>query len=357
MISTITIMNSKFVLIIFLVFTVNQIKAQNNFNDGYLLVSEKDTLFGQINNKNYYSNSQFCEFRYTISDSARRFYPEKIFGYRFKNGKYYVSRDIKIQDDTVRVFVEFLIHGKLDLYFFQDNGNNNHYYISKNMQPLNELIHIKEYIEKDSMQMLHETRPYFGLLTYFTADCAAMKNDIKGLNELGHKKLISFVEKYHNLTCPDQNCVDYEKKLSRKVKINVYGGSIFYLPYYLFGYESGQNNIDPDYGFNVLFQYTQRSEKIYLGIGLYRVKRFEGLIANGYQIPFSINYLNPRKGISPVVSYEFDLNTIAVAQAIRAGLKYQMKNTALFLTGSLNTALLVKAYATSINLGLTFDLN
>ena len=350
-------MKSKFVVIIFLVFPFTQIKAQTNFIDGYMLVSEKDTLFGQINNKNYYSNSQFCEFRYSVSDSARRFYPENIFGYRFKNGKYYVSRDIKIKDDTVLVFVEFLIHGRLDVYFFQDNGNDNHYFISKNNQPLNELIHVKEYIEKDGKQMLLETRPYFGLLTYFTADCAAMKNDIKGLNDLDHKKLIYFAEKYHNLTCTDQKCVNYEKKLSRKVKFNVYGGSIFYLQYYLFGYASGQNNIDPIYGFNFLFQYTQRSEKVYLGIGLYRVKGFEGLIANECQIPFSINYLNPRKGLSPVVSYEFDLNTVVVAQALRAGLKYQMKNTAVFLTGSLNTALLVKAYSTSINLGLTFDLN
>jgi hypothetical protein len=64
--------------------------------------------------------------------------------------------------------------------------------------------------------MLHETRPYFGLLTYFTADCAAMKKDIKGLNELGHKKLISFAEKYHNLTCPDQKCIVYEKNSPEK---------------------------------------------------------------------------------------------------------------------------------------------
>jgi hypothetical protein len=108
---------------------------------------------------------------------------------------------------------------------------------------------------------------------------------------------------------------------------------------------------------NFLFQYTQRSEKIYLGLGVYRAKGFEGVIADGCQIPFSINYLNPRKGFSPVISYELDLNYIAVAQALRAGLKYQMNNTAVFLTGSLNTAFLIKAYATSVNFGLTFDLN
>jgi hypothetical protein len=325
--------------------------------DGYVLVSEKDTLFGQLDNKNYSSNSQFCDFRHSATDSAVRFYPEKIFGYRFNNGKYYISRNIKIEDDTVRVFVEYLIHGKLNVYFFQDKVDKNHYFISKDMQPLSELIHIKENIEKDGIQMLNETRPYIGILTYYTADCPAMKNDIIRLIEPDHKNLISFAEKYHNLTCIGQKCVVYEKKLSRKVKLNVYGGSIFYLPFYFFGYESGQTNIYPVYGVNFLFQYTQRSERVYLGIGLYRVKGFDGLILNGCQIPFSINYLNPKMGLSPVISYEFDLNTVATAQALRAGLKYQMKKTAVFLTGSLNTVYLVKVYAANVNLGFTFDLN
>jgi hypothetical protein len=350
-------MNSKFVIITLLVFSFNQIKAQTNFIDGYVLVTEKDTLFGQIDNKNYYSNSQFCDFRHSPADPAVRFDPQKTFGYRFKDGKYYVARDITTEDGLVRVFVEYLIHGNIDVYFYQDNGNNNHYYISKDQQSLNELIHIKEYIEKDGQKMLHETRPYTGLLTWFTADCIAMQKDIKSIKVLDHTKLISFAEKYHKLTCTDQKCIVYEKKISRKVKFNVYGGSTFYLPYYLYGYKSDLNGIDPVYGLNILFQYTQRSEKIYLGLGVYRAKGFEGIIADGCQIPFSINYLNPRKGLSPVISYEIDLNFIAVAQAVRAGLKYQMKNTAVFLTGSLNTAFLIKAYATSVNLGLTFDMN
>jgi hypothetical protein len=285
------------------------------------------------------------------------FDPQKTFGYRFNKGKYYVSRDIPTEDGLVRVFVEYLVHGILDVYFYQDKGNNNHYYISKDQQPLNELIHKKEYVEKNGQQMLYETRPYTGLLTYFTADCAAMQNDIKRIRVLDHTKLISFAEKYQKLTCTDQKCIVYEKKLSRKVKFNVYGGSIFYLPYYLFGYKSDYRSIDPVYGLNFLFQYTQRSEKVYLGLGVYRVKGFEGIIADGCQIPFSINYLNPRKGLSPVASYEIDLNYIAVAQAVRVGLKYQMKNAEVYLAGSLNTAYLIKAYASSVNLGLTVDLN
>jgi hypothetical protein len=350
-------MNRKFVLIVLLIFSINHIKAQTNFIDGYVLVTEKDTLFGQIDNKNYYSNSQYCDFRHSPADPVVTFDPQKTFGYRFNKGKYYVSRDIKTEDGFARVFVEYLIHGILDVYFYQDKGNYNHYYISKDQQPLNELIHIKEYVEKDGLQMLHETRPYTGLLSWFTADCSAMQKDIENIKVLDHTKLISFAEKYHKLTCHDQKCVVYEKKLSRKIKINVYGGSTFYLPYYLYGYKSDHNSIDPVYGMNFLFQYTQRSEKIYLGLGVYRAKGFEGIIADGCQIPFSINYLNPRKGLSPVISYELDLNSIAIAQAVRAGVKYQMKSTSVFLTGSLNTAFLIKAYASSVNIGLTFDLN
>lgn len=356
-------MNKRFVIIIVLAFLFVRASAQSDFVKGYVLVTEKDTLKGEIDNVSYFSNSQYCDFRYNESDPVKRFYPQKIFGYRFNNGKYYVSREISINDTITQVFMEYLVHGRLDLYFFQDRGNYNHYYISKDSLNLSELVHVKEYVEKDGTQMLHETRPYVGLLTYFTSDCEAIKKDISGLKELYQPNLITIAEKYHNLTCPGQKCIVYEKKLPRKMKFNIYGGSVYYLPYRYYGDLYGEDKTkrftQSDYGFNFLFQYTQRSEKVYLGIGLIRATGLEGLIMNGYQIPLSINYLNPRKGLSPIISFELDANTVAASQALRAGFKYQINKTALYLTGSLNTSteIFVKLIATSVNFGLMVDLN
>lgn len=345
-----------FIIATFLfIFFPKVMNAQSEFMEGYVLTSPSDTLFGVIDNKSYNNNSQYCDFRNAGTDFVTRFYPDQIYGYRFKNGKYYISKLIKTENRQVRLFVEYLVHGKLDLYYFQDDRNLNHYFVSKDTLQPSELIDHKENLERNGAQLVQERRSYIGLLNYFTSDCEAIRNDIIKLNGLDHRRLISLAEKYHNLTCKDEKCIIYEKKLSRKLKFNVYGGSLFYLPAYTEG-SSLTKKAYPEYGFNILFQYTQRSEKIYLGLGLSRVKGFEGLLFNGFQVPFSINYMNPVMGLSPIVSYEFDVSSVAVIQTLKAGIKYQMKHTSVFLTGNMYTALVVKPFATSLNFGLNIDL-
>jgi hypothetical protein len=329
----------------------NEIQAQSNFLEGYLLISEKDTLYGKIDNKEYYDNSQFCDFKDVKTDSVFRYYPEKIYGYRFKNGKYYVSKTIKIDNKQIRLFLEYLIHGNLDVYFYLDRTKQGHYFASKDSLPINELKYSENEINIDGRQMLQTIKGYMGILSFYTQDCQLIKKDIPKLNKLDHKKLINFAEKYHNLTCKDEKCIIYEKKLPRKVKFNVSGG-----PSYYFSDDFDLNHTtNPSYGFNLLFQQSQKSEKIYLGIGLYRAIGLKGVL-KGYQIPLSINYISPRIGFSPIISYEFDLNFGFIVQALKLGINYQMKNMSVFLNTDVKTVFIIKPYASSVNLGLNIDL-
>lgn len=75
------------------------------------------------------------------------------------------------------------------------------------------------------------------------------------------------------------------------------------------------------------------------------------------RIPFSLNYLNPRKGFSPYLAYEFDLNNFAGTQAIKIGCKYRMNELSVALIAGVNTALIIYPYGAFVNLGLVFDMN
>lgn len=346
-------MKNTILLVAFICLFFQKIEAQSNFIKGYILTSERDTLYGLIDNKDFYKNAQYCDFKKTNDDSVVRYLPNEIYGYRFLDGKFYVTRNLEIDNKRVCIFMEYLVHGKLDIYFFQDKDNSNHFFASKDTLPITELKYSNEIIDVDGRIMYKESKSYIGPLSYYTYDCPAMKDDIPEINEPDRVRLIHFARKYHNLTCKDESCIIYEKKLPRKIKLNMTGGTAFNFSNNPFDLK---NAVSPIYGFNLLFQQSHRSEGLYLGIGLYRIKEFEGIFITGYQVPISINYINIKRGISPVVSYEFDLNCGFIVQALKFGLNYQMKKISFLLTADLKTYFFVIPYGSSINAGVNIDL-
>ena len=290
----------------------------------------------------------YCEFKAFHSDSIVRYSPEMIYGYRFVNGKYYISKTIELNSKKVNVFLEFLLHGKLDIYFLLDEASNSHYFVSKDSLAIKELKYSKSVKDVDDKQMLVESREYIPVLAYYTLDCNTMQKDILNLNELSVVKIMHFAEKYHNLTCKDEKCIIYEKKTPKKIKLNIAAGAIF------FWNNEYSRNVVSNYGFDIQFQQSQQSEKIYLGLGLYKGEEGFGYF-HSLQIPLSISYLNPKMGFSPIYSYEFYLNYYASRQAIKAGIKYQTKSLSYFLIADIKTALLLPL-GMSLDFGINVDL-
>lgn len=340
---------NKTLLVIIIALTVQGVKAQSNFLKGYLLLSESDSLFGFIDNKNYINNSQFCDFKGTDTDSIVRYYPNQIFGYRFIDGKYYVSKTLEVDNKKVQIFLEYLIHGKLDIYFYKDKQNENLYFVSKDTLPLTELKYSKELVNENGKTFLKESKNYVTPLIYLTNDCEEIKNEIPKIDEPNHNKLINFAEKYHNLTCDGEECIIYEKRLPQKVKFNIMGGITKFTREY--------NKDVPYYGFNFLFQQSQINERFFLGIGLYEADIENAFIMRNLQVPLSINYIHPRKGFSPILSYEIDLNHALNIQYLNIGANYNFKKVSFALKANLATTTIVVPIGYSINFGISFDLN
>ena len=139
-------------------------------------------------------------------------------GYRFIDGKYYISQNLDSINN--KVFVEFVFDGIVDLYYYFDNSGD-HYYIQKNNNRLKELKNdvrkitskappsagIAQYhAENSPVQYEKESKEYIGILKiYFQDNPETMKKtDYVSFNL---NSLIDTSEAYHNAVCPGEECI------------------------------------------------------------------------------------------------------------------------------------------------------
>lgn len=338
----------KTLLLIFLLHSLLHINtfSQADFQPAYIITNSLDTVYGFVDNRSYHLNSQYCDFKEKTNESVIRYYPDKLSGYRFIDGKYYVSLDIK----GTHIFYEYLIKGELDIYFYRDKDKLDHYYASKDTLPIYELKYIEGVKSINGERTAYVSKPYEGYLNYLTNDCPEIKDEIPDL-KIQHKNLIKFAENYHNIICEDNTCIVYEKKIPRKIKFSMHYGYNFLLP----DKPENTREIIHAYGFQVMFQQSQDRERLYLGIGLYNDNQLSNPITR-LRIPFSINYIVNKNGISPFYSYEIDMNNLMFSQAIKIGMKYQVKKVSASLHADLKTLMFINPYGYSLNFGLAYDL-
>ena len=324
--------------------------AQSDFKDAYILISELDTIYGLIDNKNYQQNSLYCDFRNNKNDSVQRYYPKDLFAYRFINEKYYISKNIKEELKETSYFFEYLINGELDVYFLQKDLENS-YFISNDGIILNKLKYSRKIIYKDDKRMLQESNQFIGLLNYYTGEYPKLKNDIRKISIPNHKNLIRLSEKYHDLSCEGEQSIIYEKEIPREIKFNVSASHNFIVND---RFLTGESNY-PVYSSNLLFQLSKKTERIYFGLGL-NYSNVKIVDENNLGINMSFNYIYPKVGFSPLFSYSlvfpfFAINTLSV------GTQYKIGKIALYVKGELSTGYFIFPLTSSIGFGLMFDLN
>ena len=131
-------------LCFFLLFIAKLVYAQTDFRTGYIIDFKNDTLTGDIDYRGDILMGQVCVFKTQINGHITRYSPEDITGFRFKNDKFFVAKEIKGK----KVFLEFLIKGKISIYYFRDSEGD-HYFIEKIAGKLVELPY-KEGIKYDN---------------------------------------------------------------------------------------------------------------------------------------------------------------------------------------------------------------
>ena len=234
-------MKTKIILFSLLLMSAT-VNSQNNFLKGYIITNQLDTIHGLVDLRMDDKNAYQCIFKQGQGELAITYSPGEIYGFRFDEiGKYYVSRKISIDEEEQEVFLEFLIKGEMNLYYYL--YKNKEYFFFENQE--GKMLAISK---KDDYLILREN--HFGqegryivednlykgrLYLVFEGQTPVMKQDIDQAS-FDRGNMIELTKKYHSLTCTsDEPCIQFENDYKRnfgEFHFAVYGGvsHITYIP-------------------------------------------------------------------------------------------------------------------------------
>lgn len=269
-------MNLRYVLLIVVSCLVEILYAQTGYRSGYVIKSEGDTLFGLIDFRSEIKMCEGCEFKLNDSTATITFTPDKIMGYRFTDGKYFVRKKV----NNKVVFLEFLIKGRVNIYYSTDIYSD-HYYVEKDSFGLMELPYKEEYKIKGDRELFVQSKAHIGLLSYYMQDAPGIESQILSIKKPETTNLITLAKNYHNAVCDGEKCIIYEQKPPAfKMNLEVCGGLINIANELVQKKSTYFNG-----GVLAHFWMPNLSENVYLRTGF----------LNG--LPLQIEYFYPLKGV------------------------------------------------------------
>ena len=197
-------------ILILLFVYIGSIQAQRDYRKGYIITNMNDTIHGWIDYRGDIRNARICSFRETETGQATDYSPWDISAYRFIDSKFYVSKNIGAADAPNQIFLEYLVNGMANLYYYREDNVNEYYYIEKDG-------HFHELkIDEIEVDVRGSTRTmpihsYVGVLQA-ALGVWEMREDIEKA-KLEHWSLIDIARDYHNYTCTDgSECIIYVKR-------------------------------------------------------------------------------------------------------------------------------------------------
>ncbi|MFB6319991.1 hypothetical protein [Saccharicrinis sp. FJH54] len=284
------------IFIIFVLFLNSTIYlyAQNDFRPGYVLKHSGDTLQGRIDYRGDFLMGSICTFKGS-DHVVRKFMPEDIIGFRFHNGKYFVSRKV----GNKKVFLEYLIKGKVDVYYLRDKTGD-HYFLDKEGIGLSELK-FDEGIEMiNNKKVWHKSTIHIGYLKYYMQDAPQIEPRILSVEKPEHQSLIKLAEAYHNAVCDDEKCIVYETKIPvLKISVAPFAGVTKY---------GGSEGISPEYGSYFYFSLPRANDKLSVKTGITGSRiNTETQTIGIVKIPLQLQYLYPSEHVQPMASAGYNL--------------------------------------------------
>lgn len=174
-------MKLKRLILLGLLISTGFLKAQTDFRPGYIIKTFGDTIFGQIDYRGDLLMSSLCKFK-AVDNTIKEYSPNDIEAFRFIERKYYVTREI----DNKKVFMEYLIKGKVNIYYMRDDKGD-HYYIDKEDARLTEIPYEEGIKYIDNKEVFYESTKHIGFLTYYMQDAPELQSRIHSVKNLSIK--------------------------------------------------------------------------------------------------------------------------------------------------------------------------
>ena len=218
----------------------NKKHINDNFKSGYIITNESDTIFGLIDYRTDLMNSISCTFKANENGQRTVYFPGDIFGYRFsEEGKFYVTKSITIESEIKVVFLEFLVNGIVNLYYYPCTTDANSfremslldYYLIEDefgqMTPITKKP--DEYVDVEQIPHKKRDFAYKGIIKYLFQDSETVMKDVDKL-PFNTQSMINITKQYHDDVCTSgEPCIMYVGKMDKKPRIfrfSAYGGMI-----------------------------------------------------------------------------------------------------------------------------------
>jgi len=184
--------------------------SAQNWQPGFVIVNETDTLFGEINFRIPRLNQEQAVFRTDADSPVQTFSPGEIVGYRImSDGNFFVSKTIEINNQPRLVFVEFMVQGMLNLYYYIDENRQEHFFFEDENGSLFAITREDDII--DGLQVRRDNR-FDGMIRHRFQDQPSIAHNPRPF-EFNQATMIEIVRTYHNLTCPiGSECIVFERQ-------------------------------------------------------------------------------------------------------------------------------------------------
>lgn len=208
--------------------------CQSDFQPGYIITNDGDTLHGYVDFRGEDYNARKCAFRLSSEGPTTTYSPGEITAYHILGGRYYISADIVVDDEEYAVFLEQLVDGKASLYALAPGiiiGREEMYASARKLFFLETAEHGLQILEntetiikregqfkwvnntavKTSNSYVKVGHEYIAILKVNFQDQFELMDEIER-TKFEQADLIRITTKYHELACPDEACIIYSKE-------------------------------------------------------------------------------------------------------------------------------------------------
>lgn len=192
-------------------------KAQSDFRPGYIITLQGDTINGLINFRGDKANAMSCTFKKVADLEEITYTSDQIKSYQFVDGKYYLSSISMNYKFNYHVFLEYVIKGSVSIFYYQDDVKD-HYFAAKGTTII-ELDHHNRLTgnAEEDILILAKPEKFKAQLKLLIQDQPVLFGNIDRI-DCNTKDLISTTKEYQKLSCPSQECIQYEKKTGGSIK-------------------------------------------------------------------------------------------------------------------------------------------
>lgn len=291
-----------------LIFSISVGFSQSDYREGYIINLSNDTIQGFINNKGNLKSLTKCRFKSSLQGSSVDYSPEEINAFRIYDRGYYVSMEVDIDGKKENYFLEKLIEGIVDIYYYSVI-NEGFYLLQTEDGEIYELKNTRVNVTIDDGSYTRHKKEYVSMLRYLFSDSPDVVRKVDQLS-FESNAMIDIAQTYHNDVCDDYACIVYAKKKSgMKLKPGLYAGysvSSFSLESQYFKSMNRAYSKSHDFlvGLFLNISHPDISERFSIQLGL-NLQDGKYVYDTSYyslsylKVPFSIKYSYPVKKIKP----------------------------------------------------------